>query len=363
MEFDRIFITVDRTYQICDRNAILHGGLFMKVSMIYVPGESIALVINGKRLVADSTHKNFDEIITAMKEERWDDVSTLVNPSQAINDFGAGEIVVVDGQVLYDGMEVHSTLTERIQTMIKEGFNVEPMIAFMKNLMENPSESSREELYDFLQIGQLPITEDGHFLAYKKVGSTYFDKYSNSFDNSIGSVCEMSRESVNPNREQVCSRGLHFCSFAYLDSYGGYTSSGDHTMIVKINPRDVVSIPSDYNNTKGRCCRYEVIGEFEYEEGTQPAFEASVFSDDDDYEENDNESFFDDMFRDDPQLRGGPSAEYIEAYHIGYSNGRKKIMMWNGVKTAPAEVREGYNAGYKDGVGHKVKAFKSKHND
>jgi hypothetical protein len=33
-------------------------------------------------------------------------------------------------------------------------------------------------------------------------------------------------------------------------------------MILKINPRDVVAIPADYNNTKGRCCRYEVIGEY-----------------------------------------------------------------------------------------------------
>ena len=32
-------------------------------------------------------------------------------------------------------------------------------------------------------------------------------------------------------------------------------------MILKINPADVVAIPKDYNNTKGRTCRYEVIGE------------------------------------------------------------------------------------------------------
>ena len=30
---------------------------------------------------------------------------------------------------------------------------------------------------------------------------------------------------------------------------------------MKINPRDVVSIPSDYNDAKGRACRYEVVGE------------------------------------------------------------------------------------------------------
>ena len=33
-------------------------------------------------------------------------------------------------------------------------------------------------------------------------------------------------------------------------------------MIVKINPKDVVAIPADYNNTKGRTCRYEVVGEY-----------------------------------------------------------------------------------------------------
>ena len=37
--------------------------------------------------------------------------------------------------------------------------------------------------------------------------------------------------------------------------------SGERVMILKINPRDVVSIPTDYNDSTGRCCRYEVIGE------------------------------------------------------------------------------------------------------
>jgi hypothetical protein len=32
-------------------------------------------------------------------------------------------------------------------------------------------------------------------------------------------------------------------------------------MILKINPRDVVSIPNDYGYSKGRACRYEIVGE------------------------------------------------------------------------------------------------------
>jgi len=37
-------------------------------------------------------------------------------------------------------------------------------------------------------------------------------------------------------------------------------------VIVKIDPADVVSIPSDYNNQKGRCCKYMVIREVELQD-------------------------------------------------------------------------------------------------
>ena len=66
----------------------------------------------------------------------------------------------------------------------------------------------------------------------------------------------MERNQVDDDQNQTCSTGLHFCSQEYLNHFGGA-----RTVIVKINPRDVVSIPNDYNNSKGRACRYEVIGE------------------------------------------------------------------------------------------------------
>jgi hypothetical protein len=126
----------------------------------------------------------------------------------------------------------------------------------MENLMANPSYRAVNELYGFLEKNNLPITSDGHFLAYKKVREDYKDCHSGTFDNSVGKVVEMERNQVNDNKEQTCSAGLHFCSEGYLRHFGG-----ERVMILKINPRDVVSIPTDYNDSKGRCCRYEVIGE------------------------------------------------------------------------------------------------------
>jgi len=133
------------------------------------------------------------------------------------------------------------------------------MKRFLRNLEQNPSRTAVQELYDFLESGQMPITDDGCFLAYKKVRRDYTDIFTGKFDNSVGAKPEMPRNRVDDNRENTCSRGLHFCSLAYLPHFGAGT--GNRVMIVKVNPADVVSIPKDYNFTKGRACTYEVVDE------------------------------------------------------------------------------------------------------
>jgi hypothetical protein len=143
--------------------------------------------------------------------------------------------------------------------MLQDGFPVEPLVNFMENLMTNPSKRAVTELYGFLEKNSLPITPDGCFLAYKKVRNDFLDIHSGTMDNSVGKIVEMERNEVDDNKDQTCSTGLHFCSQDYLPHFGnGYDS---RVVILKINPADVVSIPSDYNNAKGRACKYEVIGE------------------------------------------------------------------------------------------------------
>jgi hypothetical protein len=140
--------------------------------------------------------------------------------------------------------------------MVENEFPIDGFTKFIYNLVENPSKDSREELYGFLEACSLPITDDGHFLAYKRVGDKYMDCYSGLMDNSVGKVVEMPRGQVNADRHETCSSGLHVCSREYLSGF-----SGSHIMVCKINPRDVVSVPVDYKNAKMRVCRYEVIDE------------------------------------------------------------------------------------------------------
>jgi hypothetical protein len=124
--------------------------------------------------------------------------------------------------------------------------------------MKNPTASAIEELYQFIEVGELPLTPEGNFLAYKVVRSDYKDIHTGTFDNTPGKIVKEDREKCDTNRNTTCSKGLHFCSKSYLSCFGNNTS---RVVIVSISPEDVVSIPRDYNQSKGRCWKYTVVGE------------------------------------------------------------------------------------------------------
>lgn len=223
-----------------------------------IQGKNIVVVIDNKPYTITSTHIGYEKLKEAIKASDWDTVKAVVDPVKEILNYGAGHVAVQGSKVFYKDRELVGVMTQRLIDMYQEGFPVEPLILFMENLMQNPSKRAVEELYTFLEKGKLPITPDGHFLAYKKVRADFLDIHSGTMNNAPGQVVEMERNAVDDDANRTCSTGLHFCSKEYLDHFGG---SDSRTVILKINPRDVVSIPADYNATKGRACRYEVLGE------------------------------------------------------------------------------------------------------
>jgi hypothetical protein len=221
----------------------------------------IAATINGVSYSVETDHPKYQQALDCLRNRDWDAFVDLVNiSSQVENYFDGSDVEIKDGSINYHGQVIHNTLTKRILNFMRDGLPHEPLLNFFKNLMENPSKRAVDELYDFLEAGELPITEDGHFLAFKNVRNDFKDIHSGTFDNSIGKVCEMPRNGVDEDKDRTCSAGLHFCSIEYLPHFSD--SNGGHTMIVKINPKDVVAIPADYNNAKGRTCKYEVVAEY-----------------------------------------------------------------------------------------------------
>ena len=213
--------------------------------------------------------------------------------------FSDGLVEIKNGQVTYEGEVVHGSISKRILEFMSKGLPFQPLVNFLNNLMENPSMQSQKELYDFLEHEHLPITEDGHFLAYKAVRSDYKDKYRGVFDNSVGKICKMQRAKVDDDRARGCSDGLHAGALNYVAGYGS-VESGDRIVIVKINPRDVVSVPSDCNCEKLRTCQYEVVGEYQGEL-LKPLYSSNFSEDEYEDDEDDYSNDYDWGWNDDEE--------------------------------------------------------------
>lgn len=247
---------------------------------------SINILLDGRMRTISKTHMNFDAVVDIVRQigkttdpfvqcDKMDALRELIDIKSFIARVTEGRVQIGDTSVQFDGAPVHSVVATRLVKMLGEGFDVRPMARFLDKLMQNPLESARNELYEWLEKSELPIAADGDFLAFKKVNNDYKSYYDSTTDNSIGSKPSVSRDSCDTNRSNTCSSGLHFCSFAYLPHYMG---NQGRVVICKINPADVTAIPNDYDTAKGRAWTYEIIGEVPEDEA-KAAFPDSVVED------------------------------------------------------------------------------------
>lgn len=228
--------------------------------------DGMSLVIDNKPYTVQDRHQNYELIKQALREKRWSDIPNLINTAQQVKQYveatlktdQALEVDLENSTVTFRGEPVHGILVDRILDMAADEFDVTPMALFLANLYENPSNKAVEQLYSWMEANGITITEDGHLLAFKRVNHEFKSFYDGETDNSIGTTPSLPRNKVDDRSEVTCSHGLHFCSQAYLPHYHGGQGK---VLLLKINPRDVVSIPTDYNNAKGRACAYLILDE------------------------------------------------------------------------------------------------------
>lgn len=231
------------------------------ISFIVTNSGTISAVANGKSYTVPSDHANYKGIKAALVADDAVALETLANVVKTVTDFTApvGGIVVKDGQVFWNGEPLNNVVTVRIFDLMRESFPIDPMVNFLSNLMQNPSKRAVEELYKFLEHHGLPLTTDGCFLGYKRVRNDFTDQYSGKFDNSVGKVIEMPRNTVDDEWRTECSSGFHVGCIEYVR---GFHAGTGHVMLVKVNPKDVVSVPHN-EVTKLRTCKYEVVSEYD----------------------------------------------------------------------------------------------------
>lgn len=231
--------------------------------------------VRGPITVTDD-HPNFNKVAAAVQSRGAvlsdDEIIDLIDLTGAVAtkfDKLSERVAVANGRVYFDGDEVHGAITEHIVRFLDEGVdNWRPLVRFLDKLGQNPEQHSREQLYEWLARRRFTITFGGDIVAYKGVaknaagefvsvnhGPAIVDGVSvdGAVPNRVGSTVELARAKVHHDPGVGCSVGLHVGTYEYAKHWaqGGMLE-------VHVNPRDVVSVPSDCDAAKVRTCRYVV---------------------------------------------------------------------------------------------------------
>jgi len=235
--------------------------------------DAISLVIEDQVYTVPRTSPQAAKIINQLRLQPVDEVEVarLVALEYSPEVYSDGRIKIMKGgTVEYNGAALPRALAQKVKDCYEDGVPFENVLKFFDRLNANPSKRATEELYTFLEHKGMPITPEGHFLAYKGIQT---DGYSctagdrskviegetnedGRIRNFVGDKIRVTRNYVDDNKDVGCSSGLHAGSLEYA------TSFGPKHVIVKIDPADVVSIPTDCSCQKLRTCAYEVVADY-----------------------------------------------------------------------------------------------------
>lgn len=241
---------------------------------------SISLSINGHIQTINIKHPQFEAIKTLIKSGQFVKASLMMDIKKTIETYSQGDLRIVNGVVTYLGVPVVHTLSKKIVDLMMLGdTGFKSFANFMAKVMENPSMKTRERLMDFTVAEDIKISPDGDLVCYKNVKEDYKPSRAGMwerntcgdwvydsgafYNNRVGQVLEMPRVQVDDEDSNTCSQGLHVMSLAYARDCWG---TAGRTMVVHVNPADFVAIPTDYNNSKARVCKYTVVKELDKKE-------------------------------------------------------------------------------------------------
>ena len=241
-------------------------------------GKSLSIFFdNGDSETIPESHVSFKAILQKWLENNVvdEEIRELVNVLQTVATkmSALSERVSATGKEIYfDGDVLRGELSSHIKEAFSEGRSLDfkPLVNFLEKAKTNPSLESVDALYRWIKQGDLVIDPDGDIIAYKGTrldangvphsvsrGTAFVngEEVEGNIPNVAGTVITMPRSEVNGDGKVACSTGLHAGTHSYASSFA------PHLILVKINPRDVVSVPEDSSSQKLRVSRYVVLHE------------------------------------------------------------------------------------------------------
>lgn len=243
------------------------------------PTSAVVLDESGETYTAGAEHPNFATIVSTLTSPDYvsdEEIIALFDKGVVLNTHfkALSDRVSISNGVVYFDLEPQSgALAATILKFYQNGHTMfEALVNFMEKLANNPNQHSREQAYRWIERNDFVIHADGDLIAYKGVNrqegkdGKYMSSnagnavvngvpFSGRIPTSPGTIVEMPRSEVAHDPNVACHTGLHVGNWSYARSFASVV------LQVKVNPRDIVSVPTDSSDAKMRVCRYRVLDE------------------------------------------------------------------------------------------------------
>jgi predicted DNA-binding transcriptional regulator YafY len=227
--------------------------------------------LQAKLITSDVFAERFKEVVSIEKAitEKFTRLGGILDGRMSVSSAG----VTVDYEPIDPVLESHILRMIEDDGTPRDTANWRAFSKFIENLYANQDDFVRKQLFGWMSFEDLygtglTLTEDGCFIGYKgcmgtpeapesiRTGHAIADgvDYNGHIPNKLGSTVEMPRSEVVADPAIGCGPGLHVGTHKYAKSWARGV-----LLTVKVNPRDVVSVPVDCAAQKIRTCRYEVI--------------------------------------------------------------------------------------------------------
>lgn len=351
------------------------------------------IIDNGKQiLTATKDHPKWNELVTAYGQKNENVLLELLSIKRVIEKFSNNGLSVTDAGIFFREMPLHGVDVDRVMAFLRQGIDYVPIANYMVRKFANPSKRAIDEMYNFLEHKNMPLTPDGRIIAYKGVQKDFFSVSSGNepllqgrrneagqIFNGVGETIEMLRSAVDDDFRRGCSGGLHAGSLSYAKDW---VKDEGIIILIEIDPADVVSVPSDCGCSKLRCCKYKVIGIYDgplpdaYVTDYSNNVETSLSTDDekitdeDNYDDDVNDNYEDEELDDNYEDQsvshlnpiptsnelnnnGGNSTANVNSIISGSDEDEETLTVIQNPNvfhnTDPDSYKNGYDCGYKHG--------------
>lgn len=255
-----------------------------KLSAIQLSRSLTITFKNKKRGISNTitftdTHLNYQKAVDLLKEviqtplflenqkveeDVYEEFRELKDTTRLLATWSDGALDITSTAVTHLGKpvqpELASFLLEKFLRNPHDTTAFNAWSKFIASVNNAASNHTVERLFLFLSQNDLYISDCGQYVyAWRVCTNDYKDKYTRTFDNSVGSTCKVATNQVEADPNKACSKGLHIASIDYLKRC--YAGSGDRLMIVKVPISAIVSIPYDYEGSKVRVSEFTVVAE------------------------------------------------------------------------------------------------------